>query len=135
MNKAMTAAMAKATLTLLVLASLVSMSLAKAGDPIPLPKQSVAEAVVLARTAFDASSTLGKDKQWRQRFIVISVVYSSPSRLWRAEHKNQPVLEQAGEHDDEWSWFVTFIHPTANDVSYTYRVYRSGIAGIFRQTE
>jgi hypothetical protein len=45
------------------------------------------------------------------------------------------VLEQPGGHDDEWSWFVTLIHPTANDVSFTYRVYRSGIVGIYEETE
>lgn len=120
----------KPILTLLALLTLVSISFAKAGDPIPLPKQSAAEAVALTRTVFDASSNL--TKEWRQRCIVISIIYSSPFKLTQKENKNEPL--QNIDQDDEWSWFVTFIHPEANDVSFTYRVRRDGRITLYRET-
>jgi hypothetical protein len=115
-------------LTLLIAPQLM---LAKPGTSIPLPKQTVVEAVKAATGRFlDEKANSETELAWRRQFIVVAVTYETP--VFRRERK-------AGggqlEEKDEWSWFVTFIHPVQTDTSHTLRVMADGTVTEYTSTK
>jgi hypothetical protein len=107
----------------MTLALLVASPLAwgKAGSEIPRPKQSVTNAVALATKHFLGKKSLSEEKlKWRKECIIVAVSYDTPharSTRWNRNNKKIKL-----DLDEEWSWFVKFIHPVGNDVSFTFRV-------------
>lgn len=106
----------------------------KAGPVIPRPKQSVGEVVAIATKHFLGEKNLSKSEaEWRGACIVLAVTYDTPHARHTRCDKSAREADQ-GQRDDEWSWFVTFVHPAANDVSFTYRVLADGSIREFERT-
>ena len=107
--------------------------LGKAGPEIPRPKQSVMDAVTLATKQFLGEKNLSKSEaEWRQSFIVIAVTYDTP---YDRQTRGKEPQEQAKDAPDEvWSWFVTFVHPKANDKVFTLRVMPDGTVVEFERS-
>ena len=101
------------TLTFAVVLLLaVRVSWGKAGPEIPWPKQSVAEVVAVATKAFHSEMGLSQSElEWRKECFVVSVTYDTPDA--RARRVKKAVEAEKRNHDAEWSWFVTFVHPAA----------------------
>ena len=117
-------------LTLLVASSL---ALAKAGPEIPRPKQSVADAVVVATKHFLSEKSLTEEKvEWRKECIIVAVSYDTPhARSARGKRNSKEVIIDL---DEDWSWFVKFVHPVGNDVSFTFRVMQDGTVRLDQKT-
>ena len=113
-----------------------SHAFAEAGPPIPVPKVSIDRALELSRAALKedfADSDAFKSKD----MIVLSVLYKNYAKESEyyddyAKMKEKAFLEK---YRAQWAWEIVFVHPVANDISYTYKVSQDGKVQLVEQTE
>jgi len=95
---------------------------ARPGLPIPLPKQTMTEAVKAATERFLDEKALGQTELARRKqFIVMAVKYAPLIR-----HDGKTVGAAGPEAGPEWCWSVRFVHPAYNDNTYTIVVWADG---------
>jgi hypothetical protein len=89
--------------------------------PIPKPEVSVIEAIGLATNYFHKGEDLIDTADFKKAdFILDSVIYTD-----YFDDKFQ----------SEWAWYISFRHPIASDITYTYKVTEDKKIVLIRRTE
>ncbi len=102
-----------------------SFSFAKAGPPIPIPKNPAIEAIKIARQRFhfefpDNKRFTESEDLKIEDFIVMNAVYTKSYKSYKFEN---------------WGWVIVFRHPKHSDNSFVYIVNYKGEASLLYQTE
>jgi len=114
----------------LILGAVVTL-LADAGPRIPLPKKSMTEAIQIAQKQL--SNDLNKDPEFMRQMLLVEARYTSENHLAYEYPKLFPKIGPVIERP-RWFWVIAFVHPVANDVSFTYCVDQSGQVKLLQST-
>lgn len=95
---------------------------AKSGPPIPAPELSISEAINLAKKHFSNKQTRLNDESEfkKEEYILVSAKYQNYFR-----DQKQP----------EWAWYISFVHPLANDHTITYKISNENSVYLIEMTE